>query len=116
MNGGKMYQHVTNHTGNHNIYDVLSQQQIMVSSTHHQMMIPNEEGTVLAFAKQHGIREVMINTIPVSRTANDNDKDTEIVYYTKTRSLCFQPHPEFRSLIYDNLRGYFFRLVARQFN
>lgn len=114
-NGGRMYQHVTNHTGNHKMFDILSQQSIEVSSTHHQMMIPNKDGTVIAFANQGGVRERMIGKSISSAVANKDDKDTEVVYYSKTKSLCFQPHPEFKYSVYDGLKDYFFSVIERQF-
>jgi len=115
MNGGKMYQHVTNHTGNHNMYDVLSSQTLMCSSTHHQMMRPSDEGTILAFAKMGGVREHMIGQCVHANIAPQDSIDPEVVFYKKTQSLCFQPHPEFMSPIYDGLRAYFFNLLNHCF-
>lgn len=93
-NGGKMFQHVTNHAnGQHEIYDTLTgrKEPFRVSSSHHQMMKPHESGEVLAYAErvsdeywgQNGKLELK----PL-------DVEAEVVYYEKTKSLCFQPHPE----------------------
>ena len=85
LNGGKMHQHIVGHaTGsNHLITDVASGTNIMVSSTHHQMMIPSDKGVVLAVADI------------VDWPKGEEQEDIEVVYYPETNNLCFQPHPEF---------------------
>ena len=50
MNGGKLFQDVDNHAlmEGHDVYDTLNDRLINCSSTHHQMMIPNEkDGQIL---------------------------------------------------------------------
>lgn len=83
MSGGKMAQHVVGHaTGNdHLVYVPHLDKEVMCSSTHHQMMLPDT-----AAANVLGYAEILLE---------DGIPDTEIVYYPHTRSLCFQPHPEF---------------------
>ena len=85
MSGGTMHQHIDGHaTGNnHLITDLATGEEVMVSSTHHQMMVPSEEAIILATAK--------IVKWPLGM---DQD-DIEVVYYPHSDALCFQPHPEF---------------------
>lgn len=81
MSGGKMIQHVEGHAvrEKHVAYDTLEHKQAMVTSTHHQMMLPDPllDHTLLLYAKIVG------------------EDDTEAVFYPHTKALCFQPHPEF---------------------
>mgnify|MGYP003632752758 CR=1 FL=1 len=92
MNGGKMHQHVVGHaTGqDHLMWDVDTKEEIMVSSTHHQMMKPARHGKVLATSNVCSRRED-----PKGQDVGGEWDDIEVVYYKRTNCLCFQPHPEF---------------------
>lgn len=101
MNGGKLWQHVTDHTGNHvarvevppfNEGD--KRRTIIVTSTHHQMMIPTDDAIVLLTANE--AEEKNSPTLAKLGKSKD-DPDTEVVWYDDTKCLCFQPHPEFGS-------------------
>jgi gamma-glutamyl-gamma-aminobutyrate hydrolase PuuD len=97
MNGGKMWQHVTDHCGNHLATELVPQRSkegprsIMVTSTHHQMMIPHETGQVLMAAGRCKRRE----GYELVKTGVEENSDVEVVWYGDTNCLCFQPHPEF---------------------
>jgi carbamoylphosphate synthase small subunit len=91
LSGGKMWQHVAGHTDNHKMIDLLfTKKKLMVTSTHHQMMLPSKDGVVLAVA-QEAKGHISMAKIPPARPAYD----PEVVWYPKTNSLCFQPHPEY---------------------
>lgn len=110
MNGGRMYQDINNHTRYHDLIDVATGEVHFVTSTHHQEMIPTSSGKVLAIARQATVKytdSVVINTPIIP--------DTEAVWYPKTRSLCYQPHPEFNQThpAPKATRKYFFELIAR---
>lgn len=108
MNGGKLYQHVTEHTSSHDMTVLATSESIRVTSTHHQMMIPGPCSEILAVASKGGYKEYMDgNTVT---RINDELLDTEVVYYPNTACLCFQPHPE---IVGSNSRmtKYFFELV-----
>lgn len=109
MSGGEMYQHVSNHTQDHYIKDVETGMLIFASSTHHQMMRPGPGGVVLATANEGGYKEYMKDKA-IIRDPVEAD-DIEAVYYPVTRSLCFQPHPEFPDM--DELQEYFFHLINK---
>lgn len=93
MSGGMMYQHVDGHaTGKmHEAFDVSSGESLMVTSTHHQMMVPSDEAELILFAKEAKVKEweetKQFDLYP--------DMDVEACFYEETNSLCFQPHPEF---------------------
>jgi len=112
MNGGRLWQDVDGHLGNHeavfeenvwlddyqnkNLKSATKSEdgRFQVTSTHHQMMkIPVcGNGNVLltssiSMYKRSGDGEV--------RCVVGKSKDVECVYYSKTRSLCYQPHPEY---------------------
>lgn len=112
MSGGRMYQHVGAHaTGhNHDLIDVNTGRAITVSSTHHQMMVAGMEGTLLASANLGGVKERVLNGEVKSR--HDCPIDTEAVYYEDTKSLCFQPHPEFFQPGHECFE-YYFELIER---
>lgn len=106
MNGGRLWQDVNNHTRYHHMQDVITGKAVWVSSTHHQMMRPASSGLVLAVAneatKKNAYNEVWRQGLPYP----DDRYDTEVVWYKDTKSLCFQPHPEYDKV--DECREYFF--------
>ena len=109
MNGGTMWQHVSGHTGTHKIVDVTGLtdgKEINVTSTHHQMMIPSESspGEILAYAD-----DLSSNHQTDSKRIHDGI-DVEVIYYERTKSLCFQPHPEYPYAPKECTK-YFFDLV-----
>lgn len=95
MSGGRMYQDVENHTRSHLAFDETSDRRnkILVTSTHHQMMMPTKNAIMLLSADQKGRLTWMDSK---GQTHSDvSNKDIEAVYYPETKSLCFQPHPEY---------------------
>ena len=113
MCGGKMFQHVTNHCGNHMI-NPLNYASILASSTHHQMMRPSEDAIILATSDMKGAKEYMDDDGKV-QFWGIGEKDTEVVLYKEQACLCFQPHPELGAAYYDALKGYFFHLLEKHF-
>lgn len=109
LNGGKMWQHVNNHTADHKLLDIDSQDTHYVTSTHHQMMRPSAEALIVAEASRSTYKQAQGQSV----RSNDNvplGKDIEVLWYDKTNSLCFQPHPEYGS---DPCLNYFKKLVNR---
>jgi hypothetical protein len=97
MSGGTMWQHVDHHTGpgKHEVIDHLTKDVFYATSTHHQMMCPGKDAEIVASADMSSIREKC--TVP-GKTIIEMNKDhcdPEVLWYEKTKSLCFQPHPEF---------------------
>jgi hypothetical protein len=129
MNGGRMWQHVDNHGRYHELTDLETGTIHSVSSTHHQMMRPSLEATLVAIAHESTKKIAakdwwMYNVADNVRPKNfvREDYDTEVVWYEKTKCLCFQPHPEFgagyaRSSEAGDKCGesYFFELLKRYF-
>ncbi len=114
MNGGKMYQHVDKHAigGTHDATDLRTGRVVQVSSTHHQMMRPSKAGEVLAIASRSTFKEHMQKGA-IKHVAGDKENDVEVVLYEGTRSLCFQPHPEFvtHGAEYKECADYFFECL-----
>ncbi len=109
MNGGRMYQDVGLHGRSHDIIDIGTGDRIHVSSTHHQMMMPQEDAVILATAELNGKREWFDGQVE----RNDYSKeDIEVVFYPRTKCLCFQPHPEFTVPGGQPMKDYFERLVS----
>ena len=88
LSGGAMWQNVDGHTGHHNLIDLWEEEYYNVTSTHHQMMIPGPGAEELAIAWQS-------KKFQTATKRDRPDHDTEVVFYRKTNSLCFQPHPEY---------------------
>lgn len=109
-NGGRMLQHVDNHAinGTHPAIDVHTGRTINVTSTHHQMMVAGAGGEVLAVAYLSTVREGMVEGGDL-RVERGEHTDTEVVFYPDTKSLCFQPHPEFGGA--KECRDYYFELI-----
>lgn len=110
MSGGRMYQHVEEHCGDHEIVDLLTGETVLVSSTHHQMMLPSEKGLLVASSALAGSREWFDGSIARKDVSQE---DIEVVYYKHTNCLCFQPHPEFQSEHYVGMRNYFAKCLER---
>lgn len=110
MSGGEMYQNVSGHTGDHVIMDVLSQNTLWASSTHHQMMKPAETALIVATAYQYGRRQWFEGS---EYHEDSSAEDIEVVYYEHTKCLCFQPHPEFSGDRYQHMRDYLKELFNR---
>lgn len=98
MNGGKMEQHIDGHGGNHTLQFQTWDPQVggrSVTSTHHQHMrynTPNQ--SVLATASHDGVNEV--------------------VWSGMTRSLSFQPHPEYEDPICRKLFFWYIDKLLKQ--
>ena len=111
MNGGRMWQHVDNHGRSHYMTDVASGNTIWASSTHHQMMRPTAEAEILATASEAFNKHAWMEKWQAMSGTDEEDPDIEVVYYKDTRSLCFQPHPEFqgfaecRQYLFNNIKA-----------
>jgi hypothetical protein len=95
MSGGKMYQHVDKHTQEH--FVMYSEGAVVipykVTSTHHQMMLPQGEFELWGRVRRSTFRDrdkALMNAV-----TDKDPPDSEIVFYPKTKCLCFQPHPEY---------------------
>lgn len=110
MSGGRMYQHVDRHGGDHEIIDSETGETILVSSTHHQMMMMGSEGHLVASSNLLGKREWYDNEV---FKRDVSDIDIEVVYYHNTKCLCFQPHPEFTDERYTRMRSYFHECIQQ---
>jgi len=104
MNGGKLVQHVTNHTKHHDIETFLGNYKI--TSTHHQMMYPWDTnfimmGYSLSLSDKYlngKDEEIFLHKKfqdiknPVS--PKNYIAEPEIVFFPDTNTLCIQGHPE----------------------
>jgi len=118
MNGGTMYQDVSGHgrVAGHMMEILKNNRHIVVSSTHHQMMNPGPDHVLLGVGHEGGTRTFYV---PKSHEKGEGDffrtekseQDIEVVLYPKTKSLCFQPHPEYEHEDFMDMRLYFRELV-----
>ncbi len=109
LSGGKMYQHVTNHTQTHDLTDLLTGDTVQVTSTHHQMMIPGPDAEVLAAVLDHRSTVYCHANDPTGQDPESAPEfESEVIWYKDKASLCFQPHPEYG---HTPTRKYFFNLI-----
>lgn len=97
-NGGKVWQSVDGHLiqEGHEVKDddgSISR----VASWHHQLMRydPQSKGQVVSTASLASYKRTATRRHYFSD--NENAFDIEVMWYEKTRSLCYQPHPEYSS-------------------
>lgn len=112
MNGGKMWQNVDGHAirGTHEAIDLGSGRTIQVTSTHHQMM----EGyncELVAKAYESTLKESYDSEV---YSEDCLTADQEVLYYARSMSLCFQPHPEYVQPGHE-CADYYFELLDRFF-
>ena len=103
LNGGRLWQHVNNHTREHTLR-TNGEREFLVSSTHHQMMRPTYAGSVVGWAGGVSTERYADNAVEAHVQL-----DPEVVWYKRTNSLCFQPHPEIAE--YTECRAYFLELL-----
>lgn len=95
MSGGRMYQHVTGHCVPHKVMDTTDHRVFEVTSTHHQMMQPSDNGWVM-LAADVATNLQTANTNFTYKLGEENEMDdVEAVHYYNTSSFCYQPHPEY---------------------
>jgi gamma-glutamyl-gamma-aminobutyrate hydrolase PuuD len=94
MCGGKMIQDVKGHavSNGHTMFDIEDDREIVVTSTHHQAMIPGHQHLLICKA---------------------DDDICEVILYREKGVLCFQPHPEFHK---GECQDYYFELLKLIFN
>jgi gamma-glutamyl-gamma-aminobutyrate hydrolase PuuD len=107
MNGGKLWQDVSNHGGvKHSVIHMpTGEAKHNMTSTHHQQMIPAKDGIVLALAELCLMKRSEDERMVREKPELD---DVEVVWYPDSLCLCFQPHPEFD---HGDCRNYFLDLV-----
>lgn len=115
MNGGTLWQDVTNHGRSHMMLDTRTGEKVMVTSTHHQMMRPNYKTGVIIGVADIATEKRSEHDHWALRSRGgvffpDDHKDTEIVWYPNTRSLCVQGHPEY--VPGSHFAKYFFDLMV----
>jgi gamma-glutamyl-gamma-aminobutyrate hydrolase PuuD len=94
MCGGRMWQHVDEHAGQRHVaWDMRTGEELCVTSTHHQMMIPGPEMRIILVAKESTRKSRMANGEEVT-VFEKNPVDMEAIHYPLQRVFCFQPHPE----------------------
>lgn len=107
MNGGKLYQHIDHHVGDHPMYDVRKKTTIdRVSSVHHQCCIRNSD---------IGAEVIAEASVAKERWRNKTDKtvgtmaDVEAFFIRDTCCLGIQGHPEYKG--YDQFLKWTFEQI-----
>ena len=113
MNGGTMWQHVDGHVGVgvHKTVDMETGESFYATSTHHQLMNPHKSGKVLAVARESTRKEKIGKNGQIISLLSSDGHDVEVMFYLKSKSLCFQPHPEYAG--HDDLTKRYFEYISQ---
>ena len=89
MSGGKLVQHVTGHSGRH-LMRTHDDRCFEVTSTHHQMQLPPADAQILGWA------DPKLSNVYEGHNGQElkPEKEFECVFYSKTKALGLQYHPE----------------------
>lgn len=93
MNGGKLFQDVDGHYGDHSMWDINRGKHIeKVSSVHHQMVMENVKGgmEIIATAAKSNTRWINDKNCSIGTNA-----DIEAFFYKETGCIGIQGHPEY---------------------
>lgn len=105
LSGGSMWQDVPNHSGDvqHSVR-LSTGEEMQVNSEHHQQMILGPAGILIAYVDE------VLNRLSDTGYHFKREKSVEVAWYPHTRSLCFQPHPEWDSSP-EGMTDWFFELI-----
>lgn len=107
LNGGKLYQHVDGHQGDHWIYDTYNNTHIPeVSSVHHQMCMEQESMQVIATCAGKSNFRWLDDK---AKETNKLSREIEAFWYPETACLGVQGHPEYRG--YPRFSVWFMKLL-----
>jgi putative glutamine amidotransferase len=98
MCGGTLWQHVTNHTRTHLMFDITSNVMLQTSSTHHQMMKFNEKMVLIGCCDEDvaNFYEDGIEKIDFGEEGGYKPQiEVEVCAYEEENVLCIQGHPEY---------------------
>lgn len=90
LTGGALVQHLDNHEGNH-LITTNDGHTLLANSTHHQMMLPNQDGEVLAWATS----QMSPRYFDGRGEMAPPEKEVEVVWWKKWNALGIQGHPEY---------------------
>jgi gamma-glutamyl-gamma-aminobutyrate hydrolase PuuD len=121
--GGSLLQHVEGHSNNQlqeiEVNEPYDRSDYFITSTHHQMMYPfnmnPSDYQIIGHSKYH-LSSTYLNGKDNEVELPVNFVEPEIVYYSKTKSLCIQGHPEMKECpentqqMIFNLMNYFLKL------
>lgn len=107
FNGGKLWQDVDRHNSYHEVKDFITDKVYpAIISVHHQQMRPGPDAVLVAAANVCTRRDRI-------KVLDNKWGDVEVVWYPKTKCLCYQAHPEFG---HKPSNDYFFELMDRYYH
>jgi len=95
MNGGKLWQHVDGHGGkDHYIVDIETDERVLSTSIHHQMLRMNDTMTLIAVTEEQVSRFFRDDTSTTTLGTNSHELEIEAGCYPDTKCFFVQGHPE----------------------
>lgn len=95
MHGGRLYQDVDGHMGDHSMFDIKSHIDILrVSSVHHQMCYPSDSIGAEILAVSRGVSSKRY--LNAKEFDEDDAEDIEAFFFRDTCFFGVQGHPEYR--------------------
>lgn len=111
MNGGSLWQHVTNHAGgNHWIIDLEEDKRVLANSYHHQAMAwePTLGANLIAICEDNVSDRFLSQELSVHLSARqlkngfDGELEVEAASFDKTKCFLVQGHPEAGNVKYQS--------------
>jgi gamma-glutamyl-gamma-aminobutyrate hydrolase PuuD len=102
LSGGVMMHHITNHSlgGTHTMSVTNSTDIIEVTSTHHQMSVPSNQGFILGWSTA---KRSTVYIGDKDEEVTYDGQEVEAIYYPHTKVFAVQYHPEYMN---ENSTGY----------
>jgi len=98
MNGGKLWQHVNNHTSSHDIVDTETGMVVKASSIHHQMVRQTGDMSVMAVSNNPVVTQFKRADYELNisnhNAGMDDPLEIEAACWIETKSFGVQGHPE----------------------
>ncbi len=105
MNGGELWQNVSGHGQEHWIIDLDTDEKVLATSLHHQMLMVNDDLTVVAVTNNPVSRVFETDGLKIDREEKGHNGppilEVEAGAYEKTKSFFVQGHPEIGSIRYQ---------------
>lgn len=114
-NGGRLWQNVDAHQGQHPVTDVITGKPYWTNSIHHQALRLTDKAELVAYTSMSKLKQSETE-VWRKQVGNRVEKDVEAAWYADTRSLLVQWHPELGNSGVSKSETYFMELMERYYD
>lgn len=108
-NNGSLWQDVDKHNGGcHKVFDLITNESFLVNSIHHQQLILTDKAELISYANESTRKKAEKKAWNIG--GNKDEIDVEAAWYSGTKSLLVQWHPELGTA---DSATYFMNLMER---